>query len=58
MNEGKKSYKLDCLVPTSKLISESILFIAIVLCTGGLALPFGLFRIGKVLMDNTEIIEK
>jgi len=57
MNE-KKSFKLDCVVPTSTLILESILFIILVAITAGLALPLCFFRLGKVLINNTDVVEK
>jgi hypothetical protein len=58
MNEQKRSLKLDCVVPASTLIRESILFIVFVLITAGLALPLCLFRIGKVLINHTDVVEK
>ncbi len=58
MNEAKKSFKLDCVIPASTLILEAIVFIVLVIVTAGLALPFCLFRIGRVLINNTEVIEK
>ena len=58
MADVKKSFKLDCVVPTSTLIRESIMFIVVVIITAGLALPLCLFRIGKVMINHTDVIEK
>ena len=58
MNDGKRSFKLDCVVPASTLIRESIMFIVFVIITAGLALPLCLFRIGKVMINHTDVIEK
>ena len=58
MTDEKKSFKLDCVVPASTLIRESVMFIVFVIITAGLALPFCLFRIGKVMINHTDVIEK
>jgi hypothetical protein len=54
----KKRFKLDCTVPVSTLIYESFFFIILVSVTFGIALPFCLFRLGKVLVENTELTEE
>jgi len=53
----KKRFKLDCTVPVSTLIYESLFFIILVAISFGIALPFCLFRLGKVLVESTEMIE-
>jgi hypothetical protein len=58
MTDAKKSFKLDCVVPVSTLIRESIMFIVFVIITAGLALPLCLFRIGKVMINHTDVTEK
>lgn len=55
---NQNSFKLDCTVPVPTLILESILFLFLVILTAGLALPFCLFRIVKVLINHTEAVEK
>ncbi len=58
MNAQKMSFKLDCELSASTLLRESFMFIAFVLLTAGLALPLCIFRIGKVLINHTDVIEK
>ena len=58
MTTEKQAFKLDCVVPASTLIRESLMFVVLVVITAGLALPLCLFRIGKVAINHTDVIEK
>jgi hypothetical protein len=58
MNESKKTYKLDCDIPTGILIGESFTFLFHVLLTAGLGLPFALFHMAKVIIRHTEVTER
>lgn len=54
-SNGTSPMKLHCSVPVKTWLLESLGFIFFTIITGGLALPFCLFRIGEVLIRNTEI---
>jgi hypothetical protein len=58
MSLEKTSFKLDCTIPASVLIRESIMFIVFVVITAGLALPLCIFRLGKVMINHTDMIQK
>jgi len=52
---SSERYRLRCEVPLSTVISVSLMCFVLSMLTAGLALPFFLFRIGRLLIEHTEV---
>jgi hypothetical protein len=58
MDLYETGYKFHCHIPVGKVILMSFLYILLVGCTAGLALPFCLFSMGEILINHSQLAKQ
>ena len=57
MDEGLKTYKIECTLPTGTMVWEAVQCGLLCLITLGFAFPLCLVYLGRLLLSHTRVVE-